>query len=273
MKQAIKEPVIIVSLVIFALLCLSSLLAPVLAPFAYDQLVSRPLQGPSVQYWLGTDEMGRDIYSRILYAGRVSMMVGFISTLIAMIGGVLLGLISGFYGGKVDTVISRLLDGLLAFPSIILALAVMAVLGPNVFNAMLAIGVISIPIFARIVRNNVFSLKEREFVEASRSIGARDSRLMLRVILPNCLSPVLVQLSLTFATAVLTEAGLSFLGLGVQPPQPSWGSMLNAGKNYLSQVPLYSIISGGMVFATVMCLNLLGDALRDVFDPRELRKR
>lgn len=200
------------------------------------------------------------------------MLVGLISTMIGLFVGVTLGLISGYYGGKIDTFINRSLDALLAFPSIILALAVMAMLGPNIYNAMIAIGVVSIPIFARITRNNVLSIKEKEFVEASRSMGAGDGRIMSLVILPNCLSPLLVQFSLTFATAVLTEAALSFLGLGVQPPTPSLGSMLNAGKNFLSQAPLYSIISGGFVFLTVMCLNLLGDGLRDLFDPREVKK-
>ncbi len=227
---------------------------------------------PSTKYIFGTDEIGRDIFTRILFASRVSMLVGLISTMIGLLVGVTLGLISGYYGGKIDTFINRSLDALLAFPSIILALAVMAMLGPNIYNAMIAIGVVSIPIFARITRNNVLSIKEKEFVEASRSMGAGDGRIMSLVILPNCLSPLLVQFSLTFATAVLTEAALSFLGLGVQPPTPSLGSMLNAGKNFLSQAPLYSIISGGFVFLTVMCLNLLGDGLRDLFDPREVKK-
>ena len=260
------------SILIFIIISISAIFAPYITPFDYDEIVDSSLLQPSSEYLFGTDEIGRDIFTRILFASRVSMLVGLISTSIGLIVGVSLGLISGFYGGKIDTLISRVLDALLAFPSIILALAVMAVLGPNIYNAMLAIGVVSIPIFARITRNNVLSIKETEFVEASRSMGAGDGRIMSLVILPNCLSPLLVQFSLTFATAVLTEAALSFLGLGVQPPTPSLGSMLNDGRNFLGQAPLYSIISGGVVFLTVMCLNLLGDGLRDLFDPREVKK-
>lgn len=272
MKRILKEPVILFSLSLFIIIALSSALAPIITPYDYDEIVNTPLLSPSSEHLFGTDELGRDIFTRIVYAGRVSMMVGIISTTIGLLAGTFLGLVSGYYGGKIDTVISRFLDGLLAFPSIILALAVMAVLGPDIYNAMLAIGIVSIPIFARITRNNVLSVKEKEFVEASRSMGAKESRIMALVILPNCLSPLLVQYSLTFATAVLTEAALSFLGLGVQPPTPSLGSMLNAGRSFLGQAPLYSILSGGAVFITVMCLNLIGDGLRDLLDPREVKR-
>jgi peptide/nickel transport system permease protein len=162
----------------------------------------------------------------------------------------------------------RLLDGVLAFPSVILALAIMAVLGPSLFNAMVAIGIVSIPAFARVVRGSVLSLKEQEFVEAARASGATDLYLMQRVLLPNCLSPLLVQISISFAAAILVEAALSFLGLGIQPPTPSWGAMLDTGRKYLDQTPWYSISAGGAIFLTVLSLNLLGDGLRDALDPR-----
>lgn len=272
MRKLLKDKTIIVSLGIFIMISMLSIFAPFITAYGYEEFVDAPLLGPSMSYLLGTDEVGRDIFTRIIYAGRVSLFVGLFSTLFALIIGTYLGLISGFYGGKLDAFISRFLDGLLAFPTIILALAVMSVLGPNINNATLAIGIVSIPIFARITRVNVLSIKEREFVEASRSMGAKDTRIMFRVILPNCLSPLLVQFSLTFALAILIEAALSFLGLGVQEPRPSWGSMLNQGRNFLGQSPLYSIVSGGAVFLTVLSLNLLGDSLRDLLDPRETRK-
>ncbi|NOU97844.1 ABC transporter permease subunit [Paenibacillus sp. LMG 31456] len=273
MKKILKDTAALISIIIFGCITVLALLAPVLTSYRFDEMVNAPLLSPSAQYLLGTDEIGRDIFTRIVYAGRVSLIVGISATMIAMAGGIVLGLISGYYGGKIDSIISRFLDGLLAFPSIILALAVMAVLGPDIYNAMLAIGIVSIPIFARITRSSVLTIKSKEFVEASRSMGAEDCRIMFRVILPNCFSPILVQISLTFASAVLTEAALSFLGLGVQPPTPSWGSMLNASRTFLSQAPLYCIVSGAAVFSTVLCLNVLGDSLRDLFDPREIKKR
>ncbi|MFC5651094.1 ABC transporter permease [Paenibacillus solisilvae] len=273
MKEIVKDTTALTSLVIFFLITMLALFAPIIAPFNYNKIVDVPLLGVSVKHLLGTDEIGRDIFSRIIYAARVSLFVGICSTIIAMAGGIVLGLFSGYYGGKIDAIISRFLDGVLAFPSIILSLSVMVVLGPQIYNAMLAIGIVSIPVFARITRTSVLSLKSRDFVEASRSMGAGEGRIMFRVILPNCFSPIFVQISLSFATAVLTEAALSFLGLGVQPPTPSWGSMLNAGRSYLTQAPLYSIAAGAAVFLTVFSLNVLGDSLRDLFDPREVKKR
>ncbi|GIP41216.1 ABC transporter permease [Paenibacillus sp. J31TS4] len=273
MKKLWKDPSSAFCLSFLLLITLLALLAPLLTPYRYDQIAADPLLGASWSHLFGTDEIGRDIFTRIVYAGQVSLLVGLCSTLIALLFGVVLGLVSGYYGGALDALISRFLDGLLAFPSIILALAVMAVLGPNIYNAMLAIGLVSVPIFARITRGSVLTMKSREFVEASRSMGAGDGRIMFGVILPNSLSPLLVQFSLTFASAVLIEAGLSFLGLGVQPPTPSWGSMLNAAKSYLTISPLYSIVAGAAVFLTVLCLNLLGDSLRDHLDPRMNKRR
>lgn len=272
MKRILKDKTVLISLIIFSSITLLSLSAPLFTKYGYEELVDAPLLSPSFTYLLGTDEVGRDIFTRLIYAGRVSLYVGFCSTIMALFVGTYLGVISGYYGGKIDSFISRLLDGLLAFPMIILALAVMSVLGPDINNATLAIGVVSVPVFARITRINVLSLKQREFVEASRSMGAKDSRIMFRVILPNCISPLLVQFSLTFALAILIEAALSFLGLGVQEPRPSWGSMLNQGRNFLGQAPLYSVFSGGAVFIMVLSLNLMGDSLRDILDPRETNR-
>jgi peptide/nickel transport system permease protein len=226
------------------------------------------LQEPSAAHWLGTDELGRDVLSRIIFGARASLAVGSIAVGIAATIGIMLGLSASYYGGPVDSLIMRILDGLLAFPSVILALAIMTALGPYLFNAMLAIGIVSIPAFARITRGSVLSLKETEFVEAARASGATDTYLMLRVLLPNCLSPLLVQVSVSFAAAILVEAALTFLGLGVQPPTPSWGGMLDTGRKYLDQTAWYSVSAGAAIFLTVLSLNLLGDGLRDALDPR-----
>jgi peptide/nickel transport system permease protein len=229
------------------------------------------LQSPSLQYPLGTDELGRDLLSRIIYGARASFTVGVVAVSIALVAGVLLGLLAGYYGGLTDTVVMRFLDALLAFPGVILALAIVAVLGPSLVNVMLAIGIVATPAYARVTRGTVLSIRERDFVLASRACGAGVLRLMARVIMPNCLSPLLVQASVGFAGAILTEAALSFLGVGLQPPTPSWGAMLDTGRQYLGQSAWYSFTAGAAIFLTVLSLNLVGDALRDALDPR-LRK-
>jgi peptide/nickel transport system permease protein len=252
-------------LAILGLAAFANLVAP------YDPAavhVRDRLQLPSATYLLGTDELGRDLLSRIIFGARVSLLVGLIAVGIAASIGILLGLLGGYYGGLADSLIMRALDGLLAFPAVILALAIMTVLGPSLGNAMIAIGIVSIPTFARIARGSVLSLREKEFVEAARVGGATDRYLMLRVLLPNCLSPLLVQVSVSFANAILTEAALSFLGLGIQPPTPSWGAMLDSGRKYLDQTPWYSFSAGASIFLVVLSLNLLGDGLRDALDPR-----
>jgi peptide/nickel transport system permease protein len=264
-----RDRAALLGLALFLAIVLAALLAEQLAPFDPAAVHARDrLQRPSATYWLGTDELGRDVLSRIIFGARVSLAVGLIAVGIAATVGVALGLTAGYYGRLIDSFIMRLLDGVLAFPSVILALAIMAVLGPSLFNAMVAIGIVSIPAFARVVRGSVLSLKEKEFVEAARASGATDLYLMQRVLLPNCLSPLLVQISISFAAAILVEAALSFLGLGIQPPTPSWGAMLDTGRKYLDQTPWYSISAGGAIFLTVLSLNLLGDGLRDALDPR-----
>jgi len=259
----------VLGIVLFVLLGGAAVFAPLVAP--YDPLalhVQDRLQSPSAQYLLGTDELGRDILSRLIFGARTSLAVGAIALVIASTTGTLLGLLGGYVGGTADSVIMRLLDGLLAFPSIILALAIVTALGPGLGNAMLAIGIVTIPSFARIVRGSVLSLKEKEFVEAARASGATTPYLMQRVLLPNCLSPLLVLASVAFANAILAEAALSFLGLGVQPPTPSWGAMLDAGRKYLDQTGWYSFAAGAAIFLAVLSLNLVGDGLRDALDPR-----
>ncbi len=230
------------------------------------------LQGPSWVHLFGTDELGRDVLARLIFGARVSVSVGVVSMAIAAGVGTLLGLVAAYYGGLMDTVVMRAMDGLLAFPSIILALAIMAVLGPRVANAMIAIGIVYAPVFGRVVRSSVLALKPQEFVESARALGASDAYVMCRTIIPNCTSPLLIQTTIGFANAILTEAALSFLGLGVQAPTPSWGAMLNTGRQFLTQTTWYSFSAGAAIFLAVLSLNLVGDGLRDVLDPR-LRTR
>jgi peptide/nickel transport system permease protein len=268
-RSILADPPSALGVGLFLLIVAVALFAPTIAPYDPSAVHVRDrLQLPSSGYLLGTDELGRDVLSRIMFGSRISLLVGVIAVGIAATAGILLGLASAFYGGIVDSLVMRALDGVLAFPAIILALAIITALGPSAGNAMIAIGIVSIPTFARITRGNVLSLKEKEFVEAARACGATSPYLMLRVLLPNCLSPLLVQASVAFANAILTEAALSFLGLGVQPPTPSWGSMLDTGRKYLTQTPWYSFSAGAAIFVAVLSLNLLGDGLRDALDPR-----
>jgi peptide/nickel transport system permease protein len=258
--------------ILFFLIVGAAIFAPIIAP--HDPMVLQMrdrFQGPSFAHPLGTDELGRDLLSRLIYGARVSMSVGVLSVGLAALVGVPLGLIGSYYGGRSDSIIMRLMDGLLAFPAIILALAIMTALGPSLINAMVAIGIVYIPTFARIMRSSVLGLKEQDFVEAARAIGCTDWRLMYRAVLPNCLSPLIVQVTVGFANAILTEAALSFLGLGIQPPTPSWGAMLAMGRRFLTQTAWYSTTAGAAIFLAVLSLNLVGDGLRDALDPR-LRK-
>jgi peptide/nickel transport system permease protein len=263
----------LVGLALLTLLVLVSVLAPVLAPHDPTAIHARDgLQPPSATYPLGTDNLGRDILSRIVYAARTSLLVALGSVIVAGLIGVPLGLAAGYAGGKADSVIMRVLDAILAFPVILLAILVVATLGTEPINLVLTIGFVFIPYFARLVRANVLSLKEREFVEASRASGADDLHLVSRVILPNILSPVVVQASLTMSLAVLIEAALSFLGLGVQEPTPAWGSMLQQSQLYLHQAPWFVLSPGICIFLAVLTFNLIGDGLRDLFDVSSRRR-
>lgn len=259
---------------IFVALVGTAVLAPVIAPYDPKALQMRDrFQPPSSRHWLGADELGRDLLTRLMYGARVSMQVGLVAVGLAATVGTLLGLVGAYAGGWLDTAIMRLMDGLLAFPAIVLALAIITALGTSLRNAMIAIGIVFIPAFARIIRSSVLSLKEREFVEAARACGATPGYVMFRTVLPNCLSPLLVQVTIAFADAILTEAALSFLGLGVPPPTPSWGAMLETGRRFLTQSGWYSASAGAAIFLAVLSLNLVGDGLRDAFDPRLQQRR
>lgn len=226
-------------------------------------------KAPSALLWLGSDELGRDIFSRMVYGARASLMAGLVSVVIALIVGVPFGLLAGYFGGWIDGIISRATEALLAIPFLILAIALAAFLGPSLTNAMIAIGVSAAPKFVRITRGQVLAVKNEDYVQSARALGASDTRIIGRHILPNVMPPLIVQATITIATAIIAEASLSFLGLGLQPPDPSWGSMLNTAKNFMTQAPWMSIFPGAAIFLVVLGFNMLGDGLRDALDPRQ----
>lgn len=259
----------LVGSVVIGTLLVCAVFAPWLAPYSpVQQFADRALQPPSSQHLLGTDTIGRDYLSRIIYGSRISLLVGAISMSIACAFGATAGLLAGYYGGLIDTLTMRLMDALLAFPALLLAIFIVAVLGPSIANAMIAVGIVYIPGFARITRANVLSLKQKELVEGARAIGASDRRILVRYILVNCLSPLIVQFSLGIGYAILVEAGLSFLGLGVQPPTPAWGEMLGFGRNYMTTAAWLTTFPGLAIFVTVLGFNFVGDGLREALDPR-----
>lgn len=251
----------------FALLALAAPLLPIPDPIATSWSAIR--KAPSAAHWLGTDELGRDILSRMIWGARASLMAGVFSVAISVCIGVPFGLVAGYFGGWVDMVVSRVTEALLAMPFLIMAIALAAFLGPSLTNAMIAIGLSAMPIFVRLTRGQVLAVKTEDYVEGARSIGLDHFDIMSRYILPNVVAPIIVQATLTIATAIIAEASLSFLGLGQQAPAPSWGSMLNVAKNFLTQAPWMAMWPGIAIFLVVIGFNLLGDGLRDALDPRE----
>ncbi|KMZ42055.1 MULTISPECIES: nickel transporter permease [Bacillales] len=246
-----------------------ALLAPFIAPHdPYEIDLVNKLKSPSSEHWMGTDDKGRDVLSRLLYGTQLSMSVGFVAVFIGAFFGIILGLLSGYYGGWVDTVISRIIDVLLAFPGILLSLAIVSALGPSLFNVMIAVGIFSIPVFARIVRGSTLTVKKLEYIDAIRSLGANDFTIIFRHIFPNILSPIIVQATMRLATAILSAAGLSFLGLGAQPPLPEWGAMLSNGRDFLFTAPHLAMFPGFAIATLVLGFNIFGDGLRDALDPR-----
>jgi peptide/nickel transport system permease protein len=252
-----------------SLILISTIAAPILAPYSYDAInLPGRLQLPSARHWLGTDELGRDIFSRLLYGGRVSFFISFVVVVSSMSLGVTVGLIGGYRGGWLDEVIMRLADILLSFPGILLAIALMAILGPSLQNVVIALVTIGWVSYARLTRSLTLKVRELDFIRASLNLGAKSSRILFHHILPNVLPSMIVQASFSFAGMILAESSLSFLGLGVQPPYPSWGTMLNEGKNHLLDAPYLMMFPGFAIFVSVLMFNLLGDALRDRLDPR-----
>uniref|UniRef100_UPI0035AFD60F ABC transporter permease n=1 Tax=Paenirhodobacter enshiensis TaxID=1105367 RepID=UPI0035AFD60F len=262
--SAIAGAAIILPIVILALL---APVLPIPSPDATSWTAIR--KAPSALHWLGTDELGRDILSRMIWGARASLLAGVVSIAIALVTGVPLGILAGYFGGWVDMVISRVTEALLALPFLIMAIALAAFLGPSLTNAMIAIGLSAMPVMIRLTRGQVMAVKAEDYVEGARAIGLNHLEIMSRYVFPNIVPPIIVQATLTIATAIIAEASLSFLGLGQQAPAPSWGAMLNTAKNFLTQAPTYALFPGIAIFLTVVGFNLLGDALRDALDPRE----
>jgi peptide/nickel transport system permease protein len=268
-RQLARRPAAIAALAVVLGFIVAAVAAPRLAPYNPNAIDYRALRKPpSTAHRLGTDEVGRDVLSRLLWGARASLLAGVIPVVIAVALSVPLGLLSGYVGGWIDGLIMRINDAMLSIPFLIVAIALAAFLGPGLGNAMIAIGIAALPTFVRLVRGTVLAIKTEEYVEAAQALGCSQPRVALRHILPNTLPPLFVQVSITVAAAIIAEASLSFLGLGQQPPAPSWGSMLNAAQRYLSPAPWMALYPGLMIFAIVMALNVLGDGLRDVLDPR-----
>jgi len=226
------------------------------------------LQPPSAEHWLGTDELGRDVFSRMVYGARISLRIGFIAVAIGILVGVPLGAVSAYYGGWIDLLVQRIIDVMLAFPGILLAIVLVSVLGVGLENVMIAVGIVSIPVYTRLVRGSALAVKRKEFVEAARAAGAGDLAIIVRHILPSCIAPVIVQSTLQVGSSILWAAGLGYLGLGAQPPTPEWGTMLSRGRQYLFTAPHITTSIGVVIMLVVLGFNLLGDGLRDALDPR-----
>ncbi|MGE3074425.1 MAG: ABC transporter permease [Dehalococcoidia bacterium] len=268
-RRLVTDPVTAIAIGVLLFLIFVAIAAPILAPHNPSDIDPyHTLAHPSSAHWLGSDENGRDSLSRLIYGSRISLTVGLISVSIAIAVGVPLGLAAGYNGRYLDTIIMRCMDAILAFPAIMLALGIVAVLGTGLYQLMVAIGVTSIPLYSRLIRSQVLSLKEQDFVLAARATGVPVSRILFRHILPNAIAPIVIAASLGLAFAILAEAGLSFLGLGVQPPTPTWGGMLQKGLPRIYQAKELSIFPGIAIFVTVLSLNIVGDALRDALDPK-----
>ncbi len=260
----------VVGLVVLALLVVAAIGGEALAPYGENAIdVSNRLSPPSTAHFFGTDELGRDVFSRVLIAARASLVVGFVAVGVALLLGVPIGLIAGFYRGSTDAVLMRAMDVLFSFPAILLAIALLAALGPSLVNAMIAIGIVYTPIFARITRGSVLVVSEEVYIRAARSLGSGDLRILRTHVLPNVAPPIIVQTSLSLAFAILSEAALSYLGLGVQPPAPSWGRMLYDGSQYFGQAWWMGVFPGLAILFTVMAFNFVGDGLRDALDPKQ----
>ncbi len=264
-----KNKMALVGLVILIILAVVAIFAPLIAPSDFaKQNLRETFRFPSMQHIFGTDEFGRDILSRVIYGARISLLIGFIVVGISLIIGGFLGAIAGFYGGFIDNFVMRLMDMILAIPSLLLAIAIIAALGPGLINLMIAVGIANIPGYARTVRAAVMSIKNMEYIEAARASGSSDLRIILKHTLPNSMAPIIVQSTLGVAHAILTAAGMSYIGLGVGPPIPEWGAMLSGGRLYIRDYAYMSIFPGIAIMITILALNLLGDGLRDALDPK-----
>ena len=268
-KRFCKNKAAVLGLIILVVLVFTAIFADIIAPEGRDaQDLERTFVRPSPKYILGTDNLGRDMLSRIIYGTRTSLQVGFIAVTVSMSLGVIMGAISGYYGGIIDNLLMRIIDIIMAVPNILMAIAIASALGPGLTNVMIAVGVGAIPGFARQTRAAVLTIREREFVEAARAIGGNDLRIIARHILPNSMAPIIVESTLGLGNAILSAAGLSFIGLGIQPPIPEWGFMLSVGRRFLRDYPHMSIFPGLAIVIVVLALNMVGDGLRDALDPK-----
>ncbi|WP_432486839.1 ABC transporter permease [Kineococcus sp. SYSU DK018] len=270
MRLLLTSPTALFALLVVTGVVVLALLDEQIAPTGNNEVdVQQRLLPPGAGHWFGTDDLGRDVLSRVVLGAKVSLQVGAVAVGFSLLAGVTVGLVAGYYGRWLDTVLMRLMDVLFAFPAILLAIAVIAILGPGTTNAMIAIGITYTPVFARVTRAAVLGVKESVFVRASRSVGVSDARMLLRHVLPNAAPPIIVQTSVSLAFAVLAEAALSFVGLGTRPPAPSWGRMLSEGRSYLEDAWWMAVFPGLAIVLLVLAFNLLGDALRDVLDPQQ----
>lgn len=268
-KRLRRDKVAMVCLAVVVLIVLAAIFAPLITPYEEDYMdIGNELAGPSAKHWLGTDEFGRDVFTRIIYGSRVSLMVGLVAESIAVAIGLIVGAVAGFYGGKVDAVLSRIIEIFASFPHILFAIVVMFVLGTGIINVFIAVGVVGWTGLARVIRSQIMQLKQKEYVEAARASGGRNMQIIFRHLIPNCLSTIIVVATMNIPSDIMYEASLSFLGLGVQPPQASWGSMISEARKFIRQNPGYSVFPGVALIITVLAFNLLGDALRDALDPR-----
>jgi|SRR5690625_1025669 len=268
-NQLWKNRLAVIGCFIIIFFILIGLFAPFLSPYDYkEQVLSDRLLPPSSDHWFGTDDLGRDIFTRIAYGARLSLQIGFFAVIGALFFGTLLGLLAGFYGRWVDMLISRIFDILLSFPSILLAISIVAILGASLRNALIAIAIVNVPIFGRLVRSTVIGLREEEYIMAAKAQGMKNGRIIFHHILPNSLAPIIVQSTLGYGTAILDAAGLGFLGLGAQPPSPEWGKMLADSREFIQIAPWTLIIPGLAIMLVVLGFNLIGDGLRDVLDPK-----
>ena len=267
----LKNKTAVIGLIIFSIIVTVALTAPLIADYKTVVIkinIAERLQPPSIKHWFGTDELGRDILARIVYGARISLVIGFSAIFVSLIVGLVLGGAAGYYGGKIDSVIMRAMDVFLCLPDVLLALAIIAAFGNTKVNLTIAIGLAFSPKFSRVVRSAVMGVRDNEYIEAARSIGALDTRIISRHVLPNCIGPIIVQVTLYVANAILTIAALSFIGLGIQPPTPEWGNMLASGRTFMRDFPHIVLAPGLAIFFTILALNLLGDGLRDTLDPR-----
>lgn len=269
LKRLSKNKSAMLGLIIIIVLIISAIFAPILAPYGYEEIdVIHAFQGPSLQHWFGTDNLGHDIFSRCLYGGRYSLLIGVCTVALSLVGGLILGSVSGYFGGLVDNIIMRFLDIIQSIPGQLLAIAVSAVLGTGLDKCVIALAIASCSGYARILRASIMSIRKSEYLEAAISINCTNRRIIMRHILPNTISPLIVQATMGIASAILSAAGLSFIGLGVQPPTPEWGAMLSAGRSYIRDYSYMILSPGILIMLTVLSFNMLGDGLRDALDPK-----